>query len=133
MACRQILSLLTRGYILYSRLWHWIDVLACQPMYSLAGLYDNTVPESTISPSQGLRIWLQESGEGESKLPPCTEPGKRPCIYWMDAPSFELKNQENFPHLFGSPVEIGIKGQIVLFRHINEEDFFICSLATDPS
>jgi hypothetical protein len=26
---------------------------------SLAGRYDNPMPESTISPSQGLRIWLQ--------------------------------------------------------------------------
>jgi hypothetical protein len=26
----------------------------------LTGRYDNPMPESTISPSQGLRIWLQE-------------------------------------------------------------------------
>jgi hypothetical protein len=32
------------------------------PAYSLAGQYDNPMPESTISPSQGLRIWLQLKG-----------------------------------------------------------------------
>jgi hypothetical protein len=28
-------------------------------LFNLAGWYDNPLPQSTISPRQGLRIWLQ--------------------------------------------------------------------------
>jgi hypothetical protein len=37
--------------------------LSCRPasLCSLAGRYDNPMPESTISPTQGLRIWLLDS------------------------------------------------------------------------
>ncbi len=44
--------------ILYSRHWHKVVISARQPMY-LAGQYDNPMPESTLSPGQGYRIWLQ--------------------------------------------------------------------------
>ncbi len=44
--------------------------LAYRPvsLCSLAGRYDNPMPESTmyIPPSQGLRIWLQDSGNTEN-------------------------------------------------------------------
>ncbi len=35
--------------------------LSSARLHRLAGLYDSPMPESTISPSQGLRIWLQLS------------------------------------------------------------------------
>jgi len=35
-------------------------------LHMLAGRYDNPMPESTISPSQGLRIWPLDVGGVES-------------------------------------------------------------------
>ncbi len=41
-----------------SRLLHYRVVVPARQPCSLAGRYNNPMPESTISPSQGLRIWL---------------------------------------------------------------------------
>ncbi len=36
----------------------WGDIAVWHRLHRLAGRYDNPMPESTISPSQGLRILL---------------------------------------------------------------------------
>jgi hypothetical protein len=53
------LNILTLGY---SRRWHKVVVAARQAIAidRLAGHFDNSLPESTITPSQVLKIWLLE-------------------------------------------------------------------------
>ncbi len=41
----------------YCRLWHRVVVPASQRLHRLAARYNNPLPESTISSSQGKRIW----------------------------------------------------------------------------
>jgi hypothetical protein len=42
----------------YSRLWHRVVATACRAAYRLADRYDIPMSESTISPSQGKRIFV---------------------------------------------------------------------------
>jgi hypothetical protein len=75
------------------------------------GKDDNPVQQSTIHTVKDSELGFRNQGRGRANYHLVQNLGNaRVSMYWMDAPSFELKNQENFSHLFGSPVEIGVKG-----------------------